>query len=73
MEKRIDHLNWCKKRANEYVENGDLQGAFVSFQSDMTKHPETANHIALEMGNMLLLSGNLASNSQMKDWIDGFN
>ncbi len=73
MEKRIDHLNWCKERANEYVENGDMLGAFTSFQSDMSKHPETANHLALEMGIMLLLSGDLSNQSKMENWIDGFN
>lgn len=73
MATRSEHLNWCKKRANEYVDNNDINGAFASFQSDMTKHPETANHLALELGTMLLLSGNLSSPHQMRNWIDGFN
>jgi len=44
---RQGHLEWCKKRAIEYVDNGDLNNAFASFQSDMGKHNETANHMAL--------------------------
>lgn len=73
MEKRDEHLVWCKQRALEYLEENDLTQAFASFQSDMTKHPETANHLALEMGTMLLLSGNLSDAHQMEQWITGCN
>jgi len=70
---RKAHLQWCKDRANEYVENGDLQQAFASFTRDMGEHPETANHVALQMGMMLLLNGSLSTPSQMREWINGFN
>ena len=73
MQSRTEHLNWCKQRANDYVEQNDLNNAFASFQSDMTKHPETANHLALEMGTMLLLGGHLSTQHQMREWIKGFN
>lgn len=70
---RSEHLQWCKDRANAYIEENDMPQAFASFQSDMSKHPETENHLALEMGTMLLLSGNLSFDHQMRDWINGFN
>lgn len=70
---RSEHLQWCKNRANKYLENNETQKAFASFQSDMSKHPDTADHMALEMGAMLLLSGNLSSVYQMREWINGFN
>lgn len=73
MEIRAEHLEWCKQRAMEYVNAGDLTNAFASFQSDMTKHPETNGHMALEMGTMLLIGGQLSTERQMKDWIMGFN
>ena len=73
MENRSKHLEWCKNRALEYIYHGDLRSAFASFQSDMTKHPQTSNHLALEMGTMLLFSGHLSTANQMKDWINGFN
>ena len=73
MEKRSEHLKWCKQRANDYVEQNDLKNAFTSMQSDMSKHPQTANHSALELGTMLLISGNLSSQHQMMEWINGFN
>lgn len=72
-ESRADHLQWCKDRANEYIEKGDLKEAFSSFMSDMSSHEETKDHLALEMGMSLLLSGNLSSPIQIKNWIDGFN
>ena len=73
MENRKEHLEWCKQRAFAYLIIGDIQKAFASFQSDMSKHPETANHMALEMGTMLLIGGNLSSTRDMENWIIGFN
>lgn len=73
MKTREEHLEWCKQRAIEYVKAGDNRSAFASFQSDMTKHPETDGHMALEMGTMLLVGGHLSTAKQMEDWITGFN
>jgi len=70
---RQEHLNWCKKRALEYVEMGDLENAFGSMVSDLTKHPETINHPALELGMALKMNGNLNTKNEMKDFIEGFN
>lgn len=70
---RAEHLDWCKKRAIEIAETGDTNGAFASFVSDMSKHPETAGHSALMMGTMLLSTGNLDSVKQMVDHINGYN
>ena len=70
---RAEHLQWRKERALEYVKEDELENAFASFQSDMTKHDETNGHMALEMGTMLLVSGNLSTRRQMTDWINGFN
>jgi len=70
---RAEHLQWCKDRALDYVKQNDLTNAFASFQSDMTKHPETDGHMALEMGTMLLLGGHLSTAQQMENWIVGFN
>lgn len=41
MMSREDHLAWCKRRALEYVEAGDLAAAITSMLSDMGKHPGT--------------------------------
>ena len=31
---RQEHLDWCKKRALEYVDAGDLSGGMASMMSD---------------------------------------
>ena len=70
---RAEHLQWSKNRALEFASQGDNDQAFASFQSDMNKHPETANHTLLQMGIMLLIGGYLSTEKQMKEWIIGFN
>jgi hypothetical protein len=70
---RTEHLAWCKQRALEYVDVGDIQGAFSSMASDMNKHPETADSQVQVLGMSLLMSGHLETPQQMRDWINGFN
>lgn len=70
---RAEHLQWCKDRALEYINAGDTSQAFASFNSDMSKHPETANHSALQLGGMLFMGGHLKTIPEMEKWILGFN
>ena len=70
---REEHLQWCKDRANELIDLNDLPQAFASMLSDMGKHEKTANHLALEMGTMLLMTGSLETSEQMRSYINGFN
>jgi hypothetical protein len=73
METRGEHLAWCKQRALEYVDAGDLKGAFASMGSDLNKHPETEGHIAVGLGMMLMIGGHLNTASEMRKFIEGFN
>ena len=68
---RAEHLQWCKDRANAYVDTGDTQNAFASLMSDLRKHPDTDGHGAIELGMMLMLAGQLSTTAQMRDFIDG--
>ena len=70
---RNEHLQWCKDRAMEYVNDGDLSQAFASFNSDITKHLETINHSALKIGFMLFFNDHLGTAAKMEKWIQGFN
>ena len=70
---RAEHLQWCKDRANEMIDNGHEGESFASFMSDMLKHDETANHLALDMGMSLLIAGHLSTEHEMRNWINGFN
>jgi hypothetical protein len=38
---RAEHIEWCKRRALEYVDRGHLQGAVFSMINDLRKHRET--------------------------------
>ena len=70
---RQEHLQWCKNRALEYLNHNDIENAFNSFMSDMTKHTETAEHPALHLGLMLRMNGNISTSEEMRKWIEGFN
>lgn len=73
MTTRAEHLAWCKQRALEYVDKGDVQNAYASMASDLNKHPETAGHQAIQLGMMMLMDGQLSSPQEMRKFIDGFN
>jgi hypothetical protein len=71
---RKEHLDWAKHRALEYVVAGDLQGAFQSMASDLSKHAETRSSLpAMNLGMDLLLGGHLDGSQKMREWIEGFN
>lgn len=67
---RDEHLAWCKKRALEYLDRGDLLNAVTSMGSDLQKHPE------LRCNAFLLMAGALdAQNGDVpavRRWIEGF-
>lgn len=73
MSDRAEHLAWCKQRALVYVDQGDVSNAFVSLASDLRKHPETADHAAIELGTTLLYAGYLSTPHDMRDFIEGCN
>lgn len=69
---RQEHLDWCKKRAREYLNNGDVTSAVTSMLSDMNKHPDTklTSPILTMLGMMAIQSGN---ELEVRRFIDGFN
>ena len=73
MNSREEHLEYCKQSALEYVDIGDLRNALVSLGCDLNKHPETAGHIAIELGTALMTSGQLNTPEEMRNFINGFN
>ena len=70
---RGEHLEWCKKRALEYVDMDDTNQAWTSMASDLGKHPETAKHSGIELGMNMLMAGHLSSQDKMRKFILGFN
>ena len=70
---RSEHMAWCKKRALEFIDQGDNPQAYASMTSDLGKHEETQGHAAIQLGMMLMLSGKLDSADEMRKFIEGFN
>lgn len=70
---RSKHLEWCKKRALEYVDRGEMNDAYASMTSDLRKHPETKGHAAIVEGMQMLMNGHLSSADKMRKFILGFN
>ena len=69
---RQEHLDWCKKRAHEYLAQGDIANAVTSMLSDLNKHPETA----LKTGTLAMLGMLTIQHNDMAEarrFIDGFN
>lgn len=70
---RSEHLEWCKKRALEYVDMGDCNQAIASMLSDLNKHKETQNHPGAQLAVGLMMIGQLSSADKVRDFINGFN
>lgn len=70
---REEHVAWCKIRALEYVDAGELVNAFASMGSDLDKHPETKGHPGIKIGMGLLMLGDLNTAEKMRIFIEGFH
>jgi hypothetical protein len=67
---REEHLQWCKHRALEYLDQGDLKNAVASMGSDLGKHEETRKLQPLTMlGMHHLMKGDAR---EVRRWIEGF-
>lgn len=72
---RAEHLAWCKERALEYVESGDLCQALSSMLSDLSKHDETRDwqasrpHANLELLDMMVWP----RPQKVRDFIESFH
>ena len=73
MMNRKEHLAWCKERAVEYADRGEIVNAVASMGSDLSKHPDTKDHPGVKLGLMLAMSGNMATPADCRRWIEGFN
>jgi hypothetical protein len=69
---RDEHMAWCKKRAHEYLDRGDLTNAVASMMSDLKKHPETSVK-SLALGMLGLMAASSGDFREVRRYIDGFN
>lgn len=70
---RQEHLDWCKRRALDYLNVGDIKNAVASMLSDLDKHEETR----LQKGSPLVALGLMYATSgsfdDVRRFIVGFN
>ena len=67
---RDEHLKWCKQRAREYLDAGDLANAVASMASDMRKHPECRVNEGLVLLGMLYVTQ--LDEDGVRRWVEGF-
>jgi hypothetical protein len=67
---RDEHLAWCKTRALEYLDRGELADAVASMGSDLSKHFETKHLDPLIMVGMLAVIDH--DEAGVRRWIEGF-
>ena len=68
-----EHLQWCKDRALQYVQIGELNNAFASMASDLNKHEGTRDHAGMQLGIMMMMAGQLETPEAMASFIKGFH
>jgi hypothetical protein len=74
MRTREEHLEWCKERAREYLDRGDLANAVASMGSNMDKHPET-RMAGEKMGMLIYVAMFRITEGDVqgvRDWVEGF-
>ena len=68
------HLDWCRQRALQYLDAGELTNACASLLSDLRKHEETRTTAALagEQWAAKALSGHWDNPENVRQLIDQF-
>ncbi len=68
---REEHLDWCKQRALEYLDRGELANAVASMGSDLNKHVETktAHQQLIGLGILYVMNNDVEG---VRRWITGF-
>lgn len=63
-------MQWCKQRALEYVDQGDVVAALASMTSDLRKHPDTTHLV--EFAGMIGPGEAMRGPESMRRFIEGF-
>lgn len=73
MSTRQEHMDWCKERALQYANRGELRDALLSIISDLKKHRETEKHAGGLLTVILMAGGHLSTKHEVIEHINGFN
>jgi hypothetical protein len=71
MRTRDEHLEWCKRRALEYLEAGDILKAVGSMGSGLMDHKELKD-ISVSMAPVGLFYAVNGDFEGARHWIEGF-
>ena len=64
-----EHMDWCKRRALEYVNAGDAKNAVTSMLSDLGKHKDTRHLQAFGVVGIFTITKGVEA---VREWIEGF-
>lgn len=71
---RQEHLQWCKNRAMEYVNRGNLLEGVTSMMSDLEKYPETKSKgVLAALGLLAAQQAQAGDREAVVRYINGFN
>lgn len=68
---REEHVAWCRQRALEYLNRGDVKNAVASMMSDINKHPDCGVPDMIHMFGMMAVNKNSVYDARR--YIEGFN
>ncbi len=72
MSDRQEHLKFCKERALEYLDKGDVVHAITSMLSDLSKHAETRD-IGEKLSQLGMMYAMNKDRRAARRFIEGFN
>jgi hypothetical protein len=69
-----EHLAWCKQRALEYVDRGELADAIASMGSNLNKHPETKLSESVSASLMAVAKLYIVNHDEegVRRWVESF-
>ena len=70
---RDEHIAWCKKRAIEYVEAGNLSHAVANMASGLKTHPDTDNPALNGQAMIDMMYVADGDNAAVQRWIQRFS
>jgi hypothetical protein len=71
---RAEHIQFCKRRAREYINAGLLDQAVTSMMSDLRNHPETEGMARnAHLGMIGLMDAKAGDRDAVSRFIEGFS
>ena len=69
-DRRTTHIAWVKQRALQELEANGVADALSSLTVDLMNDESTHGHEAGMVGTMMMMSGQLSTPAQMRDFIN---